>query len=281
MNVYNKVGALATRAVGEFPNYNNLRLQNLVESQLEITKTESCLIALSAKFAQKKFSLCASRLGLLIYSLQDEYAWIWGVPVDRCPRQFGSYIATWFALDRSLRNDPAKGLVGRYVATGSFAGRSLRSDRPSGLRPTHSRDGRYVATDRVACSVPQKVRMNELDCVFGSVIHFSRGSCSGAFVESVLRKRSYRNRVSVFVDRRDENLKVEGVQGQTQTRSERGEIGSEGLDSGMDWTYGEEQDVMGKVFIIVFGEREIEKDLRNLDKDDIYPKDKIVSWAMI
>ncbi|KAF2580617.1 hypothetical protein F2Q68_00004555 [Brassica cretica] len=234
-----------------------------------------------------------------------EYAWIWGVPVDRCPRQFGSYIATWFALDRSLRNDPTKGLVGRYVATGSFAGRSLRSDRPSGLvsrfvttdsfagrslrsdRPS-GLVSRYVATDsfagrslhrwhwkdnskiylvskdglnqtmgrsssiakhltRLCSSVPQKVRMNELDCVFGSVIHFSRGSCSGAFFESVLRKRSYRNRVSVFVDRRDENLKVEGVQGQTQTRSERGEIGSEGLDSGMDWTYGEEQDVMGKL----------------------------------
>uniref|UniRef100_A0A0D3ADT1 Uncharacterized protein n=1 Tax=Brassica oleracea var. oleracea TaxID=109376 RepID=A0A0D3ADT1_BRAOL len=42
---------LATRAVGEIPSSNNLRLQNLVESQLEITKTESCLIALSAKFA--------------------------------------------------------------------------------------------------------------------------------------------------------------------------------------------------------------------------------------
>ena len=87
-------------------------------------------------------------------------------------------------------------------------------------------------------------------------------------------------RVSVFVDPRDENLKVEGVQGQTQTRSERGEIGSEGLGSGMDWTYGEEQDVMGKDFIIVFGERETEKDLRNLDKDDFYRKDKIVSWVM-
>ena len=56
MSVYNKVGASATRAVGEFPSYNNLRLQNLVESQLEITKTESCLIALSAKFALKKSS---------------------------------------------------------------------------------------------------------------------------------------------------------------------------------------------------------------------------------
>ncbi|KAF2565203.1 hypothetical protein F2Q70_00025704 [Brassica cretica] len=73
MSVYNKVGALSARAVGEFPSSNNLRLQNLVESQLEITKTESCLNALSAKFALKKFSLFASRLGLLIYSLQGRF----------------------------------------------------------------------------------------------------------------------------------------------------------------------------------------------------------------
>ncbi|KAF2620586.1 hypothetical protein F2Q68_00038698 [Brassica cretica] len=43
----------------------------------------------------------------------------------------------------------------------------------------------------------------------------------------------------------DENLKVEGVRGQTQTRSERGETGSEGLDSGMDWTDGRKQDFVG------------------------------------
>ena len=53
---YNKVEASATRAVGEIPSSNNLRLQNLVESQLEIIKTESCLISLNAKFAVKKFS---------------------------------------------------------------------------------------------------------------------------------------------------------------------------------------------------------------------------------
>uniref|UniRef100_A0A0D3A9W8 Uncharacterized protein n=1 Tax=Brassica oleracea var. oleracea TaxID=109376 RepID=A0A0D3A9W8_BRAOL len=58
---YNKVEALATRAVGEILSSNNLRLQNLVESQLEITKTESCLIALSAKFALKK---CLSSMPL-------------------------------------------------------------------------------------------------------------------------------------------------------------------------------------------------------------------------
>ena len=50
---YNKVEASAMRAVGEIPSSNNLRLQNLVESQLEITKTESSLDALSAKFALK------------------------------------------------------------------------------------------------------------------------------------------------------------------------------------------------------------------------------------
>ena len=30
----------------------------------------------------------------------------------------------------------------------------------------------------------------------------------------------------------------------------------------------------------VLGKTKIEKDLRNLDKDDIYRNDKIVSWAM-
>ncbi|KAF3549813.1 hypothetical protein DY000_02007110 [Brassica cretica] len=51
-----EVEASAMRAVGEIPSSNNLRLHNLVELQLEITKTESCLNALSAKFALKKFS---------------------------------------------------------------------------------------------------------------------------------------------------------------------------------------------------------------------------------
>ncbi|KAF2566987.1 hypothetical protein F2Q68_00025107 [Brassica cretica] len=35
----------------------------------------------------------------------------------------------------------------------------------------------------VVCYAPQKVRTNELDCVSGSVIHFSRVFCSGTFVE--------------------------------------------------------------------------------------------------
>ncbi|KAF2580563.1 hypothetical protein F2Q68_00005532 [Brassica cretica] len=79
---------------------------------------------------------------------------------------------------------------------------------------------------------------------------------------------------------RDENLKVKGVRGQTQTQSERGETDSEELDSGMDWTNGEEQDFVGKRLHQYSGKRKIEKDLRNLDKDDIYRKGKIVSWAM-
>ncbi|KAF2553061.1 hypothetical protein F2Q68_00035735 [Brassica cretica] len=57
---YNKVEASAMRAVGEIPSSNNLRLQNLVESQLEITKMESCLNALSAKFALSRILLCLS-----------------------------------------------------------------------------------------------------------------------------------------------------------------------------------------------------------------------------
>ena len=51
---YNKVEASAMSVFGEIPSSNNLRLENLVESQLEIKKTESCLIAISAKFAVKK-----------------------------------------------------------------------------------------------------------------------------------------------------------------------------------------------------------------------------------
>ncbi|CAG7862083.1 unnamed protein product [Brassica rapa] len=42
------------RGVSGIPSSNNLRLQNLVESQPEITKTESCLVSLSAKFALKR-----------------------------------------------------------------------------------------------------------------------------------------------------------------------------------------------------------------------------------
>ncbi|KAF3497106.1 hypothetical protein DY000_02052992 [Brassica cretica] len=56
------------RAVGEIPSSNKLRLQNLVESQLEITKTESCQNALSARFALSPVPF-ASHLGLLIYLL--------------------------------------------------------------------------------------------------------------------------------------------------------------------------------------------------------------------
>ena len=41
---------------------------------------------------------------------------------------------------------------------------------------------------RLCSYSPQKVRPNELDCVFGSVIHFSQVFCSGTFVESVSRK---------------------------------------------------------------------------------------------
>ena len=48
---------------------------------------------------------------------------------------------------------------------------------------------------RLCSSAPQKVRTNELNCVFGSVIHFSWVFCSGSFVESVLKKISYINAI--------------------------------------------------------------------------------------
>ncbi|KAF2541126.1 hypothetical protein F2Q68_00030835 [Brassica cretica] len=54
---------------------------------------------------------------------------------------------------------------------------------------------------------------------------------------------------------KDGNLKVKRVQGQKPKPEERGNTDLEELDSGMDWTYAEEQDFMGKVFISVFGEK--------------------------
>ena len=48
---------------------------------------------------------------------------------------------------------------------------------------------------RMCSSIPQMVRTNELDYLFGSVIHFSREFFSGNFVESVLRRLSYRNTI--------------------------------------------------------------------------------------
>ncbi|KAF2562829.1 hypothetical protein F2Q70_00016669 [Brassica cretica] len=45
---------------GEFPSSNSLKFQNVVDSQLEMTKTKSCLIALSTKFALSPISLCLS-----------------------------------------------------------------------------------------------------------------------------------------------------------------------------------------------------------------------------
>ncbi|KAF2556266.1 hypothetical protein F2Q68_00016339 [Brassica cretica] len=66
---------------------------------------------------------------------------------------FGRYIATRFALDRSLRSDRTKGLVDRYVVTDSFAGRSLPTDSFAGRSLPSVLVGCYVATDRVAWSV--------------------------------------------------------------------------------------------------------------------------------
>ena len=61
----------------------------------------------------------------------------------------------------------------------------------------------------------------------------------------------------MFVDQnfKDGNLKVKRVQGQKPKPEERGNTDLEELDNGMDWTYAEEQDFMGKVFISVFGEK--------------------------
>uniref|UniRef100_A0A0D3CRL1 Uncharacterized protein n=1 Tax=Brassica oleracea var. oleracea TaxID=109376 RepID=A0A0D3CRL1_BRAOL len=53
-------------------------------------------------------------------------------------RLFGHYVATGFAMDRSLRSDRMNGLVGRYVAIDSIADRSLHSDRLVADRSLHS-----------------------------------------------------------------------------------------------------------------------------------------------
>ncbi|KAF2551766.1 hypothetical protein F2Q68_00037536 [Brassica cretica] len=52
------------------------------------------------------------------------------------------------------------------------------------------------------------------------------------------------------------------------------------LGCGMDWTDERKQDFVGKGLHQYLGKRRSRKDLRNLDKDDIYQNDKIVSWAM-
>ncbi|KAF2563553.1 hypothetical protein F2Q70_00016670 [Brassica cretica] len=75
MSVYEKVGASATRAVGEFPSSNSLKFQNVVDSQLEMTKTKSCLIALSTKFALSPISLCLSPRTPYILALSTR-AWL-------------------------------------------------------------------------------------------------------------------------------------------------------------------------------------------------------------
>ncbi|KAG5400381.1 hypothetical protein IGI04_014988, partial [Brassica rapa subsp. trilocularis] len=53
-----------------------LRRLNLIESQLEITKTESCLIALSAKFAVKTPLTCLSPMTPYILAPRSVYAFI-------------------------------------------------------------------------------------------------------------------------------------------------------------------------------------------------------------
>ena len=57
MSVYKKVLAWAQELSARFLFLKTLRWLNLIESQLEITKTKSCLIALRAKFVLKNFIL--------------------------------------------------------------------------------------------------------------------------------------------------------------------------------------------------------------------------------
>ena len=82
---------------------------------------------------------------------------------------------------------------------------------------------------------------------------------------------------SLIVTLRDENLKVEGVRGNPNTKRKRRDRFKE-VGGGMDWTNGRKQDFVGKGLHQYLRKRRSRKDLRNLDKDDIYRKDKFVSW---
>ncbi|KAF3490376.1 hypothetical protein F2Q69_00052149 [Brassica cretica] len=103
---------MATRAVGEIPSSSNLRLQNLVESQLEMTKTESCLIALSAKFALKSPPPCLSPRTPYILAPRSVYAF------PLLPLKLGRYVATELLLEPGRYVGTELWLeLGRYVAT--------------------------------------------------------------------------------------------------------------------------------------------------------------------
>ncbi|KAG5378333.1 hypothetical protein IGI04_026175 [Brassica rapa subsp. trilocularis] len=83
ISVYNKVLAWVRELSARFLVLKTLRRLNLIESHLEISKTESCLIALSAKFAVKKSSLCLSPSTPYIFATRSVYAFSL-MSISRC-----------------------------------------------------------------------------------------------------------------------------------------------------------------------------------------------------
>uniref|UniRef100_A0A0D2ZQW5 Uncharacterized protein n=1 Tax=Brassica oleracea var. oleracea TaxID=109376 RepID=A0A0D2ZQW5_BRAOL len=134
LSAYNKVSVWATRAVGEIPSSNNLRLQNLVDSQLEITNTESCRIALSAKFCSEKSPPPCLSPRILIYWLQGRFMSLWAV------FRLEAFITASFDKERTFRSFHDK-----YRRSGRA--RSLRSDRA----PARARALRSDRAERVFC----------------------------------------------------------------------------------------------------------------------------------
>ncbi|CAN7125481.1 unnamed protein product, partial [Brassica rapa subsp. narinosa] len=139
-----------------------LRRLNLIESQLEITKTESCLNRSKTPYILAPRSVYA--FTLLPLSPFEGLTRMQGLVSYRCSERFNRYTATELWLEpgryrpsgtiarslrsdralaraRSLRSDRAGRSLGRYVATELGRARSLRSDRAGRSL------GRYVATE--------------------------------------------------------------------------------------------------------------------------------------
>ncbi|KAF2619087.1 hypothetical protein F2Q68_00039756 [Brassica cretica] len=169
MSIYNKVGASTTRAVGEFPSSNNLRLQNLVESQLEITKTKSCLIALRAKFAVSRIPLCLSPRtpyilapshGLREIALKSRREYMDSCRIDVLGK-FGRYRPSRVRA-RSLRSDRAWLELGCFVATEPCAC-SIATLRPSlALARSLRTDLAWLVRGKICVRCPRTIEWNAI-----------------------------------------------------------------------------------------------------------------------
>ncbi|KAF2617665.1 hypothetical protein F2Q68_00039312 [Brassica cretica] len=112
------------------------------------------------------FSLADGRAGRVVDPAQPSAEQVaWSIQLGGWQnRSFGGSSS---AIRRAGRSNPNFYLVSKYR-----------------LNQTMGRSSSIANHLICQCSsAPQKVRTNELDCLFGSVIHFSRVFCSGTFVE--------------------------------------------------------------------------------------------------